>query len=244
MTIYSPEQWGAQVDYDSWNDPFTPDDGVALHHGGSSDYLAAQPPYTFEKETALLRGWERYHLGRGWRGLAYGYGVAQSGRIYRIRGFNRYGAHLGDIDGDGVANNDEIIPIIWLASGKHHTVTEAAHESIVFLRRVIIEARSPAATRLYGHKEIQLDKPTSCPGPGGMDYVVNHRYLEDDMATLSEEAQAFFEAMFRDVERNLDPPTSPSALRYLVQHLRNHPSETQRTASEIRKIIADAINNG
>lgn len=189
MRVYSPTEWGAQVNYDLWSDPFTPDDGVALHHGGSSNYAAAQAPYTFEKETALLRSWERYHLRKGWRGLAYGFGVAQSGRIYRIRGFNRYGAHLGDIDGDGIANNDEIIPIIWLASGNHHEVTPAADQAISWLRKDVLQVRSPDAIMLYGHKEIQLDKPTACPGPGGMRYVTTHRIQKGDTVFTDHEVE-------------------------------------------------------
>lgn len=178
MRIYSPTEWGARVNYDTWNDPFTPDDGVALHHGGGSDYAAAQPPYTLEKSAQLLRSWERYHLSRGWRGLAYGWGVDQGGRIFRIRGWNRYGAHLGDIDGDGIANNDEIVPIIWIASGNHHQMTEAADQAVQWLRLNVIQAESPNATFLWGHKEVQLDKPTSCPGPGGMAYVSANRQVD------------------------------------------------------------------
>jgi len=178
MRVYAPSEWGATIDYDNWNDPFTPDDGIALHHGGSSDYPAAQPPYTTTKEIAQLRSWERYHLSKGWRGIAYGWAVGQTGNLYRLRGWNRYGAHLGDIDGDGIANNVEIVPIIWIASGLLHTMSPEAEAAIEWLRTNVIEPASPAATWLYGHKEIQ-PKPTSCPGKGGMDYVTTHREVKD-----------------------------------------------------------------
>ena len=174
MRVYAPSEWGATMDYDSWTDPFTPDDGIALHHGGWGDYPAHQPPYTFDKEARQLRSWERYHLSKGWRGLAYGWAVGQSGNLYRIRGFNRYGAHLGDIDGDGIANNDEIVPIVFIGSGSRVTLSPAADTAVNWLRINIIEATSPKATRLYGHKEIQ-PKPTSCPGQYGMQYVTAHR---------------------------------------------------------------------
>ena len=177
MRVYAPSEWGATMDYDSWDEPFTPDDGIALHHGGSSDYPAAQQPYSTAKEMTQLRSWERFHLSKGWRGLAYGWAVGQSGALYRIRGWNRYGAHLGDIDEDGIANNDEIVPIIWIASGTLHVMSPEAEAAIEWLRTNIIEPGSPDATWLYGHKEIQ-SKPTACPGAGGMDYVSMHRELE------------------------------------------------------------------
>ncbi len=182
VTVLSPAEWGATVGYDNWNDPYTPDEGVVLHHGGGSNYEAGRTPFTREKEVRLLKVWERYHLSKGWRGLAYGWAVGQTGTVYRIRGWNRYGAHLGDVDGDGIANNEELIPIVWLLSGNHHDPGQLMQASTEWLRRTIIEPRAPGALWLSGHQEVQLS-PTSCPGPKGMSYVRDHRYLgESDMA--------------------------------------------------------------
>lgn len=182
----SPKDWGAKVNYDAWKDLYTPDDGVVLHHGGSGDYPAAQPPYTVEKEMAQLRTWERFHIeDRGWRGLAYGWGVGQTGTIYRIRGWGSYGAHQGDIDGDGISNNQELIPLIWIASGVHHQVSPAADAAIQRIRRWIL-LTAPAARRLMGHQEVQ-PKTTACPGPGGMEYVRAHRELPSQIPDEEEE---------------------------------------------------------
>ena len=178
MVIISPAEWGATINYDDWNDEYTPDEGIALHHGGRLNYVAAQKPYNQAKEMAKLRQWEQYHLRKGWRGLAYGWAIGQTGTIYRIRGFNSYGAHLGDIDGDGISNNEEIIPVIWIASGHQHTPTPEFHESMEWLRKNVIEVRSLRATYLWGHKEVQADvSGTACPGPAGMQYVNDHRYV-------------------------------------------------------------------
>jgi hypothetical protein len=179
-----PTGWGARVDYDQWNDPYTPDDGIALHHGGSSDYPAHRKPYSQDKEMAQLRGWEAFHIdGRGWRGIAYGWGLGQSGTLYRLRGWNTYGAHLGDVDGDGIANNAEILPVVFIGSGSRVSLSPAAEATLVRFRRYA-ETVAPEATRLYGHKEIQA-KPTACPGQLLMDYVTTHRELEDDMSVSS-----------------------------------------------------------
>lgn len=183
--VVSPQEWGAQVDYDTWDDPFTPDDGVALHHGGGGNYLAHLQPYSQANEIQQLQQWEGYHLyGKGWRGLAYGWAVGQTGTIYRIRGWNRYGAHTGDVDGDGIANNDEIVPLLFIGSGSRVRLSPAAQESIEWLRRNVIEVRSPNAKRLYGHQEIT--QGTTCPGQFGMEYVRAHRLLPEEDMPLNE----------------------------------------------------------
>ncbi len=175
--VLSPTDWGARINYDLWTDPYTPDEGVVIHHGGGGNYVAAQHPFSRDAEMSLLRSWEKYHLSKGWRGLAYGWGIGQTGTIYRIRGWNRYGAHLGDIDGDGIANNEELIPIIWILSGNRHRSSEAMQDSTAWLRGNVIEPKAPKARQLYGHREVQ-NKPTTCPGPLSMVYVESHRFLD------------------------------------------------------------------
>lgn len=174
----SPRQWGAQEDYDKWTDTYTPDDGVALHHGGGSNYRAGRAPFSQGEEMAQLRGWERYHIQtKGWRGLAYGWGLGQTGTVYRIRGWSTYGAHTGDVDGDGIANNREIIPIIFIGSGNWHELSPAAIDSLVRLRRYL-EAESDRTLILRGHTELR-GTVTSCPGPNLMRYVKTHRLLPE-----------------------------------------------------------------
>lgn len=182
--LLSPSDWNALVDYDEWHDPFRPKEGIVLHHGGGHNYPAGVEPYSRAKEVQQLQQWESYHLyGKGWRGLAYGYGIGQTGTVYRIRGNNRYGAHLGDIDGDGIANNVELMPVIFIGSGDHVRLSDAAHESLVWLRHQI-----GAHLPLYGHQEVQ-PSGTRCPGPYGMQYVRAHRDLEIDLSLLTEAEQ-------------------------------------------------------
>ena len=169
----SPAAWRSKIKYDSWADPVHKKDAIAIHHGGNNDYAAGRQPYSTEAEMAQLRAWERYHLSKKWRGLAYGYGVGQSGTAYRIRGWNNYGAHLGDVDGDGVSNNQEIIPVILIMSGKLHTPSP---EMMVTIHRMrgYFEATEETALWLNGHQEIQTQK-TSCPGPNNMAWIREHR---------------------------------------------------------------------
>lgn len=182
----SPMEWGARRDYDTWTDTFTPDDGVALHHGGGTNYPAGVAPYSEGKEIEQLRDWEDFHIdSKGWRGLAYGWGVGQTGTCYRIRGWNTYGAHTGDVDGDGIANNVEIIPVLFIGSGSHVDMTPAAKETFVKLRRYI-EDVSGRSLYLYGHTELK-GTVTSCPGPILMEYVKAHRFLEEEDMPLTQE---------------------------------------------------------
>lgn len=214
----SPSDWGARVDYDRWTDRYTPDKAVALHHGGSGDYPAAREPYSVEKEMAQLRAWEKWHVeGRGWRGLAYGWGIGQSGTVYRIRGWNTYGAHTGDWDGDGVNNNSDTIPFIWIASGNHHRVSPQAHLSIVRLRRYV-EAESGRPLRFMGHREVQPG--TACPGTNGMAYVAANRQLPDEEDEMTPEERA--------------------ALAQLVE-LRRQDSPSRTLAEVWDKALADGI---
>ena len=171
----SPRDWGAQVDYDTWTDPVFDKDAIAIHHGGGGDYAAAKQPYSQATEEALLRKWERYHLSKKWRGIGYGYGIGMTGTVYRLRGWNNYGAHTGDLDGDRVANNKDIVPIILLMSGmaNRHVPSE---EMLAGFDRLwaYLEVTEGGPLLLFGHQEVQT-KGTSCPGPNNMAWIRQNR---------------------------------------------------------------------
>lgn len=235
----SPRDWNAIVDYDEWDDLFTPDDGVALHHGGGSDYPAGRPPFSVGAEIQQLQQWEGYHLySKGWRGLAYGWAVGQTGTIYRIRGWARYGAHTGDVDGDGIANNDEIVPVIVIGSGHHHTLTLEAKNAIVRLRR-FIEEGSPEATYLYGHKELK-GTVTSCPGPNFMAYVRNHRLLEDDMPLTNEDIERIWQHTIPDQ----DNPGERRGVAHALKMTWRYSKTAAAESTKARKIIEAAKLGG
>lgn len=162
MEMKSPAEWGARVNYDDWNDRSYVKDSVAIHWGGT-----AQPTYMMGvgAEMEILRSWERYHMvHRGWRGIAYGYAVGMSGTIYRLRGKNNYGAHLGDKDGDGVSNNKEMIPIVVIM-GLGGTMTAEAWFGVRKLyQHLLREPWTANVLPVFGHREVQPSKPTQCPG--------------------------------------------------------------------------------
>ena len=177
----APRDWGAQVDYDSWTDQVHDKDAIAIHHGGGGDYPAANQPFSTEQEESLLRKWEGYHLSKGWRGLGYGYGIGMTGTVYRIRGWNNYGAHLGDIDGDAVANNKEIVPVVLLMSGNSNRHTPSEDMLTGFHRlRGYLEDTEGVGLPLFGHREVQTEKGTACPGPLNMAWIRENRTSRTD----------------------------------------------------------------
>ena len=177
----APRDWGAQVDYDSWTDQVHDKDAIAIHHGGGGDYPAANQPFSTEQEESLLRKWEGYHLSKGWRGLGYGYAIGMTGTVYRIRGWNNYGAHLGDIDGDAVANNKEIVPVVLLMSGNSNRHTPSEDMLAGFHRlRGYLEDTEGVGLPLFGHREVQTDKGTACPGPNNMAWIRENRTSRTD----------------------------------------------------------------
>jgi len=168
MEFVSPTEWGAEVNYDDWTDHQYVKDLIAVHWGGP-------PPQNFDagpdREMEILRAYESYHLHtKGWRGIAYGYAIGASGTVYRLRGRNNYGAHQGDQDGDGISNNKEVIPLLFIM-GQGQTATPIMWEKAKLLRKWLqTQTWTRADLPVTGHRVIQ-PKPTSCPGDENMGII-------------------------------------------------------------------------
>lgn len=181
MDMVAPDEWGAVADYDGWSDRQVLKDQIAIHYGGGP---IRHYPSTQAQEERQLRAWERYHMapkpaGRGWRGIAYGYAIGATGTVYRLRGSNLYGAHLGDDDDDGIPNNSEVIPVLFIIGAGQYPTPEM-WSSFRQLHRFLWEQPWTASTLpVRGHREIQ-PKPTACPGDIIMDEV-EAQFREDEM---------------------------------------------------------------
>lgn len=162
MQFVSPEEWGARINYDLWADTQYTKDDIAIHWGGNRQPTWKDGPAA---ERAILRAWENYHIdGKGWRGIAYGYAVGASGTVYRLRGKNNYGAHSGDHDGDGISNNKETIPIVFIMGENSGPPTAAMWLGARQLYQWLVQQPwTDHNLAVYGHREIQ-PKPTTCPG--------------------------------------------------------------------------------
>ncbi len=162
MDFLSPREWGARVDYDTWSDPHYQKDAVAIHYGGPSPDGWDQGP---SNEARILRQYERYHIDtKGWRGIAYGFAVGASGTVYRLRGQNNYGAHQGDVDYDGVSNNKEIVPILFICGQGDEPTAAMWLAARALYQWLLKQDWTGDDLPVYGHREVQTNKPTLCPG--------------------------------------------------------------------------------
>lgn len=187
----SPTQWGAQVDYDAWTDRYTPDDKIIIHYGGGSAYKTND----LASEARVLRIFEDVHLRKGWRGLAYGWAIGNSGTVYRGRGFNSYGAHTGDLDRDGISENSEGIPIVFIL-GVGETPSKAALASFANLRAVTLEPKAGRTLPVYGHREIAemgTGTITTCPGFALMGEIYDERQFGIRIGTQGETMASYAE---------------------------------------------------
>ncbi len=111
---------------------------VVIHHSASSDVSAAEI--------------HRWHLAKGWSGIAYHYLIRKSGQIELGRPADTIGAHTQGYNQDSIG--------ICL-TGNFMQETPAA-EQITALRQLIYDIE-----KQYGNIEINRHRdlaPTSCPG--------------------------------------------------------------------------------
>jgi len=192
MSDISPVEWGARIDYDLWTPSGTPRDKIVAHYGGSNNPAGDVEDPAVEMD--MLRRWERFHIdSRGWRGIAYGWAIGQSGTRYRLRGHADYAAHRGDLDEDGIPENKEAFPIVFILGGTQ-APSDRALSSFTTLRSRL------GNLPVYGHREIAglgHGTRTACPGVHLISYVRQLR--EADVAEFPPKTR-------NDMRRDLGDP--------------------------------------
>lgn len=180
-----PTEWGAMVDYDTWTDRAYVKERAAVHYNGPA-VSAAVLRGDEEAEKQFLRAVERYHkVTRGWRGIAYAWAIGNSGIIYRLRGWNRYGAHRGDYDGDGTLANDEIIPIFFMVGADQHPTTQAKAAFEWLINKLNDDNRSDGFLEVIGHRDVDPRYSTTCPGEPIMGWLATRE--DNPMANVTVE---------------------------------------------------------
>lgn len=160
----SPEDWGADLDYDTR--PRDDTNQIFVHWIGNpveDDVLAGD----VDAEMKKLRDIESYHQGKGWAGIAYDWAIGNSGTLYRCRGDAKSAATGGDIDLDSISNNAEAEAILVMI-GQGQT---ASAECLATLSRVCAVL---GYDEVYGHRESAQQGSgtvTSCPGDQLMEVV-------------------------------------------------------------------------
>lgn len=156
--------WGSRTSYpDGTKLPFDVDK-IVIHWGGGTDPDGDDDIPTEGEEAAILRSWQRFHIdGKGWSDIAYNYGIGNTGLLYRLRGWNRSGATSGDIDQDGIPENQEAVALVWIGGTAGRPSVEA-FQAMGQLVRAIYRALGWDLTdgsKVTVHSD---HKATACPG--------------------------------------------------------------------------------
>ena len=149
VTLYSRAEWGAKGDYstplgtvnkDIWHNFFRPDVPITA---------------SVAEEMAIMRGVESFHIGKGWRRIAYNFVIFKSGRVYEGCGLNLMGAHT-------IGQNTVSKAVCFGWDGDAHNMTSQALNSARVIRLYLIsEGAITRGSRIFGHRDFA---PKSCPG--------------------------------------------------------------------------------
>jgi len=178
-------EWGSSKIYD--DDPSFAPRFIVLHWGGSTGQIAPA------KEAYRLKLWQRYHLGKGWKDIAYSYAVGDSGTVYRLRGMNP-GGHVKcsvDMTPEGDSYCDASVGIVWLG-GKSDAngPSRAAKDSI---SRIILESGLVPK----GHRTVKIENNswTECPGNDWLSFLVNREWEDNNGGPRMSDAPNISEAL-------------------------------------------------
>lgn len=153
MTTFTRAQWGARPAR-SGPGPLAARDvvGLVFHWPAMTSPLRG-----FDEIAAALRGWQDFHMGKGWSDIAYQVAVDQDGNRWILRGLDTQSAANGDQD----VNDEYGAVLLILAPGE-----QPSSKMIREVRRVVVDHRKlfPRSDELLGHNEVRPE-PTACPGP-------------------------------------------------------------------------------
>ena len=167
MEYIDQAEWGSRTEYP--DDPSFEPRYIVIHWGGLTDYV---PP---EGEARQLKGWQRYHMdSKGWSDIAYNFAIGDSGRLYRLRGYNR-GGHTKGTTPEGDSYNSASLGIVWIGGKKAGTPSAEAFDA---MSSVINEL----GLQVRGHRTVKIENNswTQCPGDEWLEYIVNRGWEMSD----------------------------------------------------------------
>lgn len=142
--------------------------GIALYTrtpAQTSEFMVhfdgGETPKTAQRSLELLRGYDRYHAGKGWGGIGYNLAVCPvTGKVYEARGLDRVGAHTQGHNTSGVG--------VILIGGEGN-LTTAGKQGLQDAYD-IASAWAGKTLTVHGHKDFA---DTSCPG------TATYQWLKD-----------------------------------------------------------------
>lgn len=176
--------------------------GLAIHHSASANHVKVD----HEDCKTVWAGIKKYHLSKGYRDIAYNYGVCAHGRVLTGRTW----ADNSGANGDTTVNAQYGAICVLGLSPK---ATEVVSNGIKRLRGTWLE-RFPTARLVVPHSALNQ---TACPGDPLRAYIKNKKYEEEDLPQFTE-AQAQWLKDF--VKSQKEVGAKPTSLARVVQWYR------------------------
>lgn len=101
----------------------------------------------------------RFHLGKGWNGIAYNFYVRLDGSVWKGKGWGAVGGHTGGRDTDGIGWSEKSVGICAEGNFETNSMPQDQENAIVALLAMAL-TRYPNA-KVVGHRDVN---PTACPG--------------------------------------------------------------------------------
>lgn len=152
MALITRAQWGAAPAEAAEPLDGTQVDGLAFHWPATTYKIRG-----VSAVSAALRSWQRAHMAKGWRDIAYQVAVDQDGNRYILRGLDGMSAANGDV----IPNKRYGALLLVLAAGEEPTQAMIkTAQAVVKDHRLLF----PRSKLLLGHQDVRPE-PTACPGP-------------------------------------------------------------------------------
>ena len=168
---------------------------IIAHWGGLT-----RERQTDEQAFDTLRGWQRYHVGKGWQDIAYNFAVTEQGTICRLRGNNHGGHASGDDPVSGKAWSTAGIGIVWVGG---QSDSDGPSDAAKAAMRTCVDS---VGLPIIGHQD--TGKATACPGPDWLTWVHDYTPTGEEMR-ISDIADETWAQWYRDGHIQGNPSVMP-----------------------------------
>jgi hypothetical protein len=143
-------EWSAKPPQASMT-PMTPE-RVTIHHTASSNATTQSPE-------VQLRGWQSFHMGKGWSDIGYHFLVDPTGQLWQGRDLDYQGAHVGN-------HNKGNVGVSFMGTYTTHQPSAAQIKSVGRLIAWLASsfAVSVDTAHVKGHRDFPGHETNECPG--------------------------------------------------------------------------------
>jgi hypothetical protein len=156
---------------------------VIIHWGGLT-----RERTTDELEFATLRGWQGFHLSKGWQDIAYNYAVTEEGTICRLRGENHGGHTSGKDPVTGKSWSTVGVGVVWV--GGQADTDGPSPAALEAMGRLVRDRGLP----VLGH--VETGKATACPGIDWLDWIAEAGWEQPEPPDVGDDMDDFIAEIF------------------------------------------------